>query len=290
MKSGFVSIVGRPNVGKSTLLNNIMKSKLAIISNKPQTTRNNIQGIYNDNEHQIVFIDTPGIHKPKHRLGKVLNDRAYSCMNEVDVILFLVDVCDGIGPGDKFIIERLNKMNKPVILVLNKIDTIKKEMILKIIDAYKDLGNFNEIVPISALKGENVDVLISVIKKYIVDPIKYYENDCISDVTKEFLISEYVREKILNLTDDEIPHSTTCMVENIKENKQLIEIDVLIIVEREGIKKIIIGKNGDKIKEIGTKARIDIEKLLQKKVFLKLYVKCIPKWRDKEKHLSKLGF
>jgi len=175
-------------------------------------------------------------------------------------------------------------------LVLNKIDTIKKEMILKIIDAYKDLGNFNEIVPISALKGENVDVLISVIKKYIVDPIKYYENDCISDVTKEFLISEYVREKILNLTDDEIPHSTTCMVENIKENKQLIEIDVLIIVEREGIKKIIIGKNGDKIKEIGTKARIDIEKLLQKKVFLKLYVKCIPKWRDKEKHLSKLGF
>ncbi len=290
MRSGFVSIVGRPNVGKSTLLNSIMKSKLSIISDKPQTTRNNIQGIYNDGDYQIVFIDTPGIHKPKHKLGKALNDKAYACINDVDVVLLLVDVSEGLGLGDKYIIEKLNDVNKPVILVLNKIDTIKKEMILKIIDAYKDLGNFNEIVPISALKKDNIDVLLSVIKKYIVDPIKYYENDCISDVTREFLISEYIREKILNLTEDEVPHSVTCMVESIKENKQLVEIDALIIVEREGIKKIIIGKNGEMIKEIGTKSRIDIEKLLQKKVYLKLYVKCVPKWRDKEKYLSEFGF
>jgi GTP-binding protein Era len=290
MKSGFVSIIGRPNVGKSTLLNSIMQRKIAIISNKPQTTRNNIQGIYHEQDYEIVFVDTPGIHKPKHKLGKALNDKAYYSIYDVDVVLLLVDVTEELGTGDKFVIERLKSIDKPVILVINKIDRIQKELILKKIDEYKDLYDFSEIVPISALKRDNVDTLINVIKKYINDPLKYYEDDNITDKTKEFLIAEYVREKILNLTNDEIPHAVTCVVEKIEENKHLAEIDVLIIVERENLKKIIIGKQGSMIKEIGTRARIDIEQLLDKKVFLKLYVKVVPKWRDKEKYLIEYGF
>ena len=289
MKSWFVSIIGRPNVGKSTLLNSVMERKIAIVSDKPQTTRNNIQGIYNDKDYQIIFVDTPGIHKPKHKLGKALNDKAYCSVNDVDVVLLIVEASENLGPGDRFIIERLRTIDKPVILVLNKIDRIKKENILKKIDEYKDLGNFCEIVPISALKNDNTDVLIKVIKKHIVDPIKYYESGCVTDISTEFLISEYVREKILNLTNDEVPHAVTCLVENLKETKQLAEIDVLIIVERESIKKIIIGKGGSMIKEIGIKSRIDIETLLNKKVHLKLYVKVVPKWRDRDKHLLEFG-
>ncbi len=290
MKSGFVSIIGRPNVGKSTLLNNILKRKIAIISDKPQTTRNNIQGIYNEDGVQIVFIDTPGIHKPKHKLGKTLNSNAYYSINDVDVVLFLVDVTESLGPGDKFVIEKLKNIDKPVILILNKIDKIQKELILKKIDEYKDLYDFSEIIPISAMKRDNIDVLINEIKKYITDPIKYYEDEHITDKTTEFMISEYVREKILMLTNEEVPHAVTCIVESFSENKHVAEIDVLIIVERENLKKIIIGKQGSMIKEIGTKARIDIEQLLQKKVFLKLFVKVASKWRDREKYLVEFGF
>lgn len=289
MKSGFVGIIGRPNVGKSTLLNSILKRKIAIVSNKPQTTRDNIQGIYHEKDYEIIFVDTPGIHKPNHKLGKVLNDKAYYSMDDVDVILFIVDVTENLGPGDMFVIEKLKNVSKPVILVLNKIDRIQKELILKKIDEYKDLYSFQEIVPISALKRDNVDTLIHEIKKYINDPLKYYEDDHITDKTKEFLIAEYVREKILILTSEEVPHAVTCIVENINENPHVAEIDVLIIVERDNLKKIIIGKQGSMIKEVGTRARIDIEQLLQKKVFLKLYVKVVPKWRDKEKYLIEFG-
>jgi GTPase len=289
MKSGFVSIIGRPNVGKSTLLNSIMKRKIAIISNKPQTTRNNIQGIYHEKDYEIVFVDTPGIHKPKHKLGKALNDKAYYSITDVDVVLLLTDVTEELGPGDKFVIEKLKDIHKPVILVLNKIDMIQKEKILLKIDQYKDIYDFSEIVPISALKNDNVATLIDVIKKYINDPLKYYEDDNITDKTKEFLIAEFVREKILNLTNEEVPHAVTCIVEKLDDNKHLAEIDVIIIVERENLKKIIIGKQGSMIKEIGTRARIDIEQLLQKKVFLKLYVKVVSKWRDREKYLIEFG-
>lgn len=290
MKSGFVGILGRPNVGKSSLLNSIMGKKIAITSNKPQTTRNIIQGIYNDDETQMVFVDTPGIHKPKNKLGKILNKEAYISMNDTDVLLFVVDISESLGPGDKFIIDMLKEVKKPVILVLNKIDKLPKEQILLKIDEYKELYDFAEIVPISALKKDNVDRLINVIKKYLSDNIKYYDDDVYTNNTTEFIVSELIREKILYLTDEEIPHSVTCVVEKMEYEENIININALIIVDRESLKKIIIGKQGSMIKEIGSMARVDIEMLLGKKVYLELYVKVLPKWRDKDRYLYQLGF
>ncbi len=290
MKSGFVGIIGRPNVGKSSLLNTIMGKKIAITSNKPQTTRNNIQGIYNDEETQMVFVDTPGIHKPKNKLGKLLNKEAYFSMNDTDVILFVVDISTPLGKGDKFIIDMLNEINKPVILVLNKIDRLPKEQILLKIAEYKDLYNFVEIVPISAIKKDNVDRLLDVIKKYLNDNMRYYDEGTYTNSSTEFIIAELIREKILNLTDEEIPHSITCVVEKIEYEKNIVNINGLIIVDRESLKKIIIGKQGTMIKEIGSLARNDIELLLGKKVYLELYVKVLPKWRDKDRYLQQLGF
>lgn len=290
MKSGFVGIIGRPNVGKSSLLNTIMGKKIAITSNKPQTTRNNIQGIYNDEETQMVFVDTPGIHKPKNKLGKLLNKEAYFSMNDTDVILFVVDISTPLGKGDKFIIDMLNEINKPVILVLNKIDRLPKEQILLKIAEYKDLYNFVEIVPISAIKKDNVDRLLDVIKKYLNDNMRYYDEGTYTNSSTKFIIAELIREKILNLTDEEIPHSITCVVEKIEYEKNIVNINGLIIVDRESLKKIIIGKQGTMIKEIGSLARNDIELLLGKKVYLELYVKVLPKWRDKDRYLQQLGF
>ena len=290
MKSGFVGIIGRRNVGKSSLLNTIMGKKIAITSNKPQTTRNNIQGIYNDEETQMVFVDTPGIHKPKNKLGKLLNKEAYFSMNDTDVILFVVDISTPLGKGDKFIIDMLNEINKPVILVLNKIDRLPKEQILLKIAEYKDLYNFVEIVPISAIKKDNVDRLLDVIKKYLNDNMRYYDEGTYTNSSTEFIIAELIREKILNLTDEEIPHSITCVVEKIEYEKNIVNINGLIIVDRESLKKIIIGKQGTMIKEIGSLARNDIELLLGKKVYLELYVKVLPKWRDKDRYLQQLGF
>ena len=290
MKSGFIGLVGRPNVGKSTLLNSIIGRKVAITSSKPQTTRNNIQGIYTDGDYQMVFVDTPGIHKPKHKLGKVLNKQAFYSINDVDIILFLVDIMEKLGPGDKFIIEMFKEIEKPVILILNKIDKLPKEEILLKIDEYKDLYNFDEIVPVSALKRENVNHLIEVLKKYLPDTIKYFDDNTITNVDTTFMISEYIREKVLELTNEEVPHSTTCIVENIEEDDNTVIINASIIVDRDNLKKIIIGKNGNMIKEIGTRARKDIEKLLNKKIYLDLFVKVIPKWRDKDRILNEIGF
>lgn len=290
MKSGFIGLVGRPNVGKSTLLNSIIGRKVAITSNKPQTTRNNIQGIHTDGDYQMVFVDTPGIHKPKHKLGKVLNKQAFFSINDVDIILFLVDITEKLGPGDKFVIEMFKEISKPVILILNKIDKLPKEEILIKIDEYKDLYNFDEIVPASALKRENVSHLIDVLKKYLPDTIKYFDDNTVTNVDVTFMISEYIREKVLELTNEEVPHSTTCIVENIEEDNNTIIINASIIVDRDNLKKIIIGKNGSMIKEIGIRARKDIEELLNKKVYLDLFVKVIPKWRDKDRILNEIGF
>ena len=289
MKSGFVGLIGRPNVGKSTLLNGITGRKIAITSNKAQTTRNNIQGIYTDNEVQMVFVDTPGIHKPQNKLGKVLNKQAFFSINDVDIILFLVDITERLGPGDKYILNILNGINKPVILIINKIDKVPREDILKKIDEYKDLYNFDEIIPVSALKDVNITHLLSVLKKYLPDSIKYFDDNTYTNVDTTFMISEYIREKVLELTEEEVPHSTTCIVENIEEDKNIISIGASIIVDRENLKKIIIGKNGSKIKEIGIRARKDIEELLNKKIYLDLFVKVIPKWRDRENLLKELG-
>ena len=290
MKSGFVGLIGRPNVGKSTLMNSILGKKIAITSNKPQTTRNIIQGIYNEEDTQIIFVDTPGIHKPKSKLGKFLNEEAYFSINDVDVILFIVDVKEDLGKGDLFIIDLFKEINTPIILVLNKIDKLPKEEILLKIDEYKDLYNFCEIVPVSALKKDNVDRLVTVIKKYLKDNIRYFPTDTYTSSPITFTISELIREKIYELTDEEIPHSVTTLIENIEETDEVVSINALIIVDRENLKKIIIGKQGSMIKEIGTKARIDIETLLGKKVYLELFVKVIPKWKDKEKYLKELGF
>ena len=290
MKSGFIALVGRPNVGKSTLLNAIMGKKVAITSNKPQTTRNLIQGIYNDEDSQMVFVDTPGIHKPKHKLGKLLNKQTYLTLNDVDVVLFLIDITENLGNGDRFVIDLLNNVSVPVILVINKIDKLPRLEILKKIEEYKDLYNFDEIIPLSAYKGDNVDRLIKVLKSKLTDNIKYYDDETWTNVSTRFLISELIREKILELTDEEVPHSVSVVVDQIEYNNNAANINATIVVDRENLKKILVGKNGSMIKEIGIRARKDIEPLLGRNVYLELFVKVIPKWRDREKFLNEIGF
>ena len=290
MKSGFVSFVGRPNVGKSTLINNIIGSKIAITSNVSNTTRNIIQGIYNDDDSQIVFVDTPGIHKPNNKLGQMLNKGAYYSIDDVDIICLLVDAKAGLGGGDKYVIERLKQIDKPVILVINKIDGLSKDEIFNKINEYKDLYDFKEIVPISALKGSNVEELIKTIKEYLPDSIKYFDENTTTNKSLEFMVAEIVREKILNLTKEEVPHSVTCITEKMIKDKDKNIINVAIIVDRDSLKKIIIGKNGQMVKKIGSLARQDIESLLNTKVYLELYVKTIEKWRDREKYLNEFRF
>ena len=290
MKSGFVTLVGRPNVGKSTLLNSIIGTKVAITSNKPQTTRNVIQGIYNEEDTQIIFVDTPGIHKPNHKLGTYLNKQAYTSINDVDVILFLVSAKEELGSGDKFVLEKIKEANKPVILVINKIDGLSKDEIMSKINEYKDLYSFSDIVPVSALKNNNTKELIKVIKTYLTDEIKYYDDSFITNKPITFTISEIVREKVFHLTNEEVPHSLTCIVENMEKNNNAYHINVAIIVDRDSLKKIIIGKQGSMVKEIGIRARKELEEVLGKKVYLEIFVKVIKKWRDKEKYLQEFGF
>ncbi len=290
MKSGFIALVGRPNVGKSTLLNAIIGKKVAITSDKPQTTRNIIQGIRTDEDSQMVFVDTPGIHKPKNKLGKILNKQAYFSVNDVDVILFLVDITESLGKGDMFVIDVLKNVRVPVILVINKIDKLPKEEILKKIDEYKDLYNFDEIIPVSARKKDNVDRLITVLKTKLTDNIKYYDDEIYTDKPINFIVSELIREKILELTFEEVPHSVSVVTDLMEYNRDAVNIKATIVVDRENLKRILVGKNGSMIKEIGTRARMEIEPLLKKNVYLELFVKVIPKWRDREKFLNEIGF
>ena len=290
MRSGFVSLIGRPNTGKSTLINALVGYKIAITSNKAQTKRNNIQGIYNDEDAQIVFVDTPGIHKPKDKLGQRLNDDAYFSIDDVDIILFLIDVTMPFGKGDNFVLDRIKEANKPVFLILNKVDKINNEKLIELINKYKDLYDFKEIIPISALKEKNLKELIKTLKEYLPDKVKYFPDSDLTNTTKEFRVSELIREKVLRLTHDEVPHAITCVVEKFDEKKDKAIINATIIVERDSLKSIIIGKKGSMLKEIGTKARHDIEDMLGKKVYLELFVKTIKNWRDKEKYLKELGF
>ncbi len=290
MRCGFVSLVGRPNVGKSTLLNTILGMKLAITSNVSGTTRNIIQGIYNDDNSQIVFVDTPGIHKPSNKLGNLLNKKAYNNTEGVDVILFLVDISKGFGRGDQFILDRIKDKEIPVILLLNKIDQVKnKENLLGQIDELRKLHDFKEIIPISASKNDNVDVLIDCVKKYLPEQDAIYSEEELTNVTTRFIMAEFVREKVLELTHDEIPHTVTCYVENYEEDDKVVHIQVLIVVDRDNIKKIIIGKQGSMLKEVGTRARKDMEEFLGKKVFLETYVKTLKNWRDQERYFVELG-
>lgn len=290
LKSGFVSLTGRPNVGKSTLINALVGYKIAITSDKSGTTRNNIQGIYNDLESQIVFVDTPGIHKPRHKLGQRLNEEAYYSIDDVDVILLLVDVTEKIGSGDKYVIDKLKEIKKPVFLVLNKVDKIKKEKLFEIILSYNELYDFKEIIPVSALKKDGIGELIKTLKNYLPDNVKYFPDEDLTNTTLEFRISELVREKVLRLTNEEVPHAVTCVVEDMVIKKDKAIINATIVVERDSMKSIIIGKQGSMLKEIGSRARCDIEKMIGKKVYLNIFVKTIKNWRDKEKYLKELGF
>ncbi len=290
MKSGFVSLIGRPNAGKSTLINTIVGTKIAITSSKPQTTRNIIQGIYNDNDAQIIFVDTPGIHKPINKLGRILNKQSLALIQEVDLILFLIDGSEFLGSQERYILEVLKSTIIPVVLVINKVDLISKEDLIKKIEEYKDLYPFANIVPISALQDNNIRTLINVIKSHLTDEVRYFDSDVKTTNSRNFMISELVREKVLDKTEKEVPHSVTCVTTGVEEKKDIFNITVDIIVERDALKKIIIGKKGGMLKSIGTDARIDLENYLNKKVYLELYVKTIRNWRDKEKRLQEFGF
>ena len=290
MKCGFVSFIGRPNVGKSTLLNTIIGKKVAIATNKPQTTRNIIQGIYNDDDSQIIFFFFFGIHKPTNKLGAVLNRQAYYTFDEVDIVVLLVDGSESLGKGDKFVIDRLKEVKQPVLLVINKIDKLSKEQIYAKIAEYHELYPFKEIIPLSAMKNNNVKELIKVIKQYLPDGERMFEEELYTNSSERFMVSEMIREKVFNATREEVPHSLTCVVEEMKFNRNSVSIIASIIVDRDSLKKIIIGAHGSKIKEIGMEARRDIEELLGKKVYLELYVRTIEKWRDKEKYLQEFGY
>ena len=290
MKSCFVSLIGRPNTGKSTLLNQIIKEKVAIISPKPQTTRNLVEGIYNEEDTQIIFVDTPGIHKPVDKLGVALNSQAYYSINDVDILLLVVDASVPYGKGDQFIIDKLSGVKKPVFLILNKIDKLSDEEILKKIDEYKNLYEFAEIIPVSALKNDNIDRLIKVLKEYLPDNVKYFIDGETTTAEMEFRLSEIVREKIFIHTNDEVPHSISCKLVGYEEKNNIAKIYIDIIVDRDSLRKIIIGSNGSMIKTIGHEARLDMEELLGMKVYLELYCKTIKKWREKEKFIKDLGY
>jgi GTPase len=291
-KSGFVTLIGRPNVGKSTLMNQLIGQKIAITSDKPQTTRNRIQTVYTDSRGQIIFLDTPGIHKAKNKLGEYMVSVAERTLKEVDAILWLVEPTTFIGAGECYIIEKLSGVRTPVILVINKIDTVKKEEILKFIATYKDVYAFADIVPVSALKGENTGCLIETIFKHLPQGPKYFDDDTITDQPERQIVAELIREKALNLLDDEVPHGIAVVIEQMKERPgtNLVDIDATIICERESHKGIIIGKKGDKLKQIGSAARIEIENLLDMHVNLKLWVKVKKDWRDSDLLLKNYGY
>ncbi|SDI94704.1 GTPase Era [Salimicrobium halophilum] len=290
-KSGFAAIVGRPNVGKSTFMNRVIGEKIAIMSDKAQTTRNKIQGVYTDEESQIVFIDTPGIHKPKHKLGNYMVHAAEQSFNEVDIVLFMIDAEQGYGRGDQFIIDRLKQTDQPVYLIINKIDRVHPDDLMTLIEQYKELMEFAEIIPISALEGNNVTHLLDVIKGQLEEGPQYYPDDHITDHPERFVISEFIREKVLHLTREEIPHSIAVVIEGMEEQEDgSIHVQAAIIVERKSQKGIIIGKQGSMLKEVGTRARKDIESLLGSKVYLELWVKVQKDWRNRAIDLNDFGY
>ena len=289
-KSGFATLIGRPNVGKSTLMNYLIGQKIAITSNKPQTTRNRIQTVLTTEEGQIIFVDTPGIHKAKNKLGEYMVNIAERTLNEVDVVLWLVEPTTFIGVGEKHIADQLRKVTTPVILVINKVDMVKKEDVLPAIAAYKDLYDFAEIVPVSARSGENTDELLKVIMKYLPFGPQFYDEDTITDQPERQIVAELIREKALHCLNEEIPHGIAVTIESMKKNRKVMHIDATIICERDSHKGIIIGKQGNMLKKIGSTARYEIEKMLGCQVNLKLWVKVKKDWRDSEYLMKNFGY
>lgn len=291
-KSGFVTIIGRPNVGKSTLMNNLIGEKLSIVSNKPQTTRNTIQAVLTKEDYQIIFLDTPGIHKPRHKLGEYMVKVAKDTLDEVDLILFMTTPDEEVGQGDRFIIEQFKSTKTPVVLIINKADTSSKEKLIKTIDTYNKEYGFAETVPISALLNSNIDELLDVIIQRLSEGPKYFPEDVLTDQPERFIVAEIIREKVLSLLDQEIPHGTAVEIIQMKDmkDKNLIEIDATIYCEKDSHKGIIIGRDGQMLKKIGTLARVDIEKLLGSKVYLQLWVKVKKDWRDDPQSLKGFGY
>ena len=289
-KSGIVALIGRPNVGKSTLLNYLVGQKVAIMSPQPQTTRNKISGIYTDDQEQIVFIDTPGIHKPKNKLDDFMDKSSYSALDEVDVVLFMVEP-EPAGKGDQYIAELLKKIKKPVFLVINKIDKVHPDELLSIIDSYKNLGDFAEIVPISASQGNNVSELIKTIAKYLPEGPQFYDADQLTDRPEYFIVAELIREQVLKLTHEEVPHATAVVVDRMRDHEGgKLQVEATIYVELPGQKGIIIGKKGQMLKQIGIAARQEIEALLGEKVNLRLWVKVQKNWRSDPAFLKSIGY
>ncbi len=291
-KSGFVAIIGRPNVGKSTLMNQLIGQKIAITSKKPQTTRNRIQTVYTDERGQIVFLDTPGIHKAKNKLGEYMVQAVNRALREVDVILWLVEPSAYIGPGDKGIAEQLESVKVPVMLVINKVDTIKKEETLLVIDAYRKLYDFEEIIPVSALKGENTRDVVDTLYQYLPEGPLFYDEDTVTDQPVRQIVAEMIREKSLHALDEEIPHGIAVVIDTMKKRKgkKLVDIEATIICEKDSHKGIIIGKQGAMLKQIGSNARFEIERLLDQKVNLKLWVKVQKNWRDSDFLIRNFGY
>ena len=289
-RSGFVTVIGRPNAGKSTLLNQLLGQKILIMSDKPQTTRNKINCILTEERGQVVFLDTPGIHKPKHKLGEFMVDSALESLREVDIILYMVDVTAEFGPGEEYILENLKQVKTPCILLLNKIDLIEKDKLLKLIQHYSALKDFLAILPISAKTGENKEELMNMIFKEMSTGPMYYPEDEVTDQPERFIMAELVREKVLHLTRDEVPHSIAVVVETVEEKKTLVKVRAVIVVERDSQKGIIIGHEGKVLKEIGKLARQDIETLLGSKVFLELFVKVEKDWRNRGRSLREFGY
>lgn len=291
MKSGFVAMIGRPNAGKSTLLNQILDRKIAIVSDKPQTTRNRITGIYTTEDVQIVFVDTPGIHKPKHKLGEYMVETAEKTLDDVDLIYYLVDASVKAGTGEEYVLNQVQQSGVPVFLLLNKVDKLTPEEIGQLLQQWQDKGEFAEIFPLSALQGDNVARLVEVTEKYLPEGPQYYPEDAVTDQPLEIVISELIREKALLLTHDEVPHSIAVFVENMERDKAgKMQIEACIYVERDSQKGILIGKGGSMLKKIGIMARKDIEYLMGEKVYLKLWIKVREDWRNKKQVLSGLGY
>ena len=291
-KTGFATLIGRPNVGKSTLMNRIIGQKIAITSNKPQTTRNRIQTVLTDERGQIIFVDTPGIHKAKNKLGDYMVNAAEKTINEVDVVLWLVEPATFIGAGEKHIIEKLVRTKSPVILVINKIDTVRREDLLPVIEKYKSVVDFVEIVPISAEKGDNVDLLVELVFKYLPYGPMFYDEDTITDQPMRQIVAELIREKALQVLDEEIPHGIAVVIESMKDraNGKMTDIEATIICERDSHKGIVIGKNGAMLKKIGTNARYEIEKMLGHQINLNLWVKVKREWRDSDFLIKNFGY
>lgn len=288
--SGFVSLIGRPNVGKSTLLNTILGEKISIVTDKIQTTRQTVQGIITKKDMQVVFLDTPGFHKPKHKLGNIMVQQALQTLQDVDLILFMINAKEGMGRGDQFIINRLRNIKKTIFLVINKIDLVHPDDLLPLIDTYIKMMDFTEVIPISAKTENNLDTLMSVIKDYLPEGPRYYSEEDLTNQSQRFIFSEYIREKILYHTEEEVPHSVNVLIDTYEDKNNSVYIQASIIVERPSQKGIIIGKRGSMLKKVGKEARLDIEQFLNKKVYLDLWVRVEKDWRNKKRLLADYGY